>query len=127
MIRRNLQSILIHNKMRFLIHVLLIAVISAYAEWIWAWWMIAVVSFIVMGFTRTKPSESFLSGFLGVGLSWLCIALWRDNANAHILSGRMAGVFGLPGYPWFIVVTVLIGALVGGLSALTASYARRIV
>jgi hypothetical protein len=113
--------------MRFLTHILLIAVISAFAEWVWAWWMIAVVAFMVMGFTRTRPGMSFLTGFLGVALSWLVIVLWQDVANAHILSTRMAALFGLPGYPLFTVATVFIGGLVGGLSALTASYARRIV
>lgn len=113
--------------MRFWIHVLLIAILSSIAEWVWAWWMISLVSFLIIGFTRTRPAKSFLAGFTGVALSWLVWVLWQDIANEHILSGRMAKLFGLPNYPLFIVVTIVLGGLIGGLSGLTASYVRRIV
>ena len=82
-----------------------------------SWWSVAVVSFIVSVIIRQKQGRAFLSGFAGVGIFWLVAALMRDGANDHILSTRMAALFHLPNYGLFIGVTVLIGALVGGLSA----------
>jgi len=111
----------------FFVHILLIAICSALAELHWSWWIVVVVSFLILVFTRTKPGRSFLAGFIGVALSWLVIALWEDIANNHILSTKMATLFGLPGYPLFIAVIVLIGGIAGGMGGVTASYVRRIV
>jgi hypothetical protein len=64
---------------------------------------------------------------LGIGLLWLGWALWADMANDHILSSKMAALFKLPNYILFIVVTVFVGALVGGLSALSGALVKRAV
>jgi hypothetical protein len=47
-----------------------------------------------------------------------------DVSNEHILSGRMAAIFGLPDSVSFIAVTVLVGSLIGGLSAWGATLVR---
>ena len=110
--------------MRFLAGVILIAVLSAVAEYFLPWWSIAIVAFLVSLFMGYKPGRSFMAGFSGVGLMWLVAALWHDGANHHILSTRMAGLFHLPAYGLFIFVTVLIGTLLGGLASLSASFFR---
>ena len=110
--------------MRFLAGVILIAVLSAIAEYFLPWWSMAIVAFLVSLLMGYKPGRSFMAGFFGVGLLWLVAALWHDGANHHILSTRMAGLFHLPAYGLFIFVTVLIGALVGGLASLSASFFR---
>lgn len=103
--------------MRFFLSVLLVTLISALAEYFFPWWSVAVVSFLAALLVGGKPGKAFLMGFFGVGLLWLTDALLHDIANEHILSTRMASLFHLPNYTLFIVVTVLIGGLVGGLSA----------
>ena len=60
----------------------------------------------------------------GIGLFWLTACIIHDSANGHILSARMAALFHLPNYVMFIVVTVFIGGLVGGLSAWAGALIR---
>ncbi len=103
--------------MRFLFSVLIIALLSAGAEFLLPWWSCAVVCFLVALFARQSGGRAFLIGFLGVGIFWLVAALLHDVANEHILSTRMAALFKLPNYWLFILVTVFIGGLVGGMAA----------
>jgi hypothetical protein len=83
-----------------------------------------VASFAISFIMGGKPGLAFLAGFLGVGLLWLIAATLHDAANNHILSARMAVLFHLPGYGYFIMVTVFIGGLVGGLGAWTGALMR---
>ena len=107
--------------MRFLLSIILIAFLSAGSEFILPWWSCAVVCFLVALFARQSSGRAFIMGFLGVGIFWLVAALFHDVANDHILSTRMAALFKLPNYGLFIVVTALIGGIVGGLSSYTGS------
>lgn len=110
--------------MRFVLSVILIAVLSAVAEYFLPWWTIAVVAFLVSLLTLMRPGKAFLAGFCGVALCWLIAALLRDIPNEHILSVRMAALFHLPNYALFIVVTIVVGGLVGGLAAWAGSLLR---
>ncbi|MCW3124015.1 MAG: hypothetical protein JWQ38_3507 [Flavipsychrobacter sp.] len=102
--------------MKFILQIILIAILSAAVEFILPWWSVAVVAFIVTLVMGGKGGRGFLAGFLGVGLCWLVVALCHDVANEHILSARMAVLFKLPNYGMFMVVTVFIGGLIGGLA-----------
>ena len=110
--------------MKFLISVVAISFLSYWLGFFLPWWIPAAVAFLVTFFLPQKSGVSFLSGFAGVGLYWLVYALITDVSNGHILSGRMAALFGLPGSISFIAVTVLVGALIGGLSAWGAALVR---
>ena len=110
--------------MRFLLSVILIALLSAAAEYYCPWWMVAIAAFVVSAFIRQKPGAAFLAGFSGIGLFWLTACVIHDCANGHILSTRMAALFHLPNYSLFIAVTVLVGGLVGGLSAWAGALVR---
>jgi hypothetical protein len=90
------------------------------------WWTIAVAGFSSGIFIAMAPWKSFLAGFCGVFLWWGGLAGLIDVKNDHILSSRIAEVFHLHGnYFLLLLLTALIGALVGGLSALTASLIRK--
>lgn len=103
--------------MRFFLLIILVALLSAVAEYFLPWWSAAVVCFLVSLFVKQKGGRAFLMGFLGMGIFWLAAALLHDAANEHILSAKMAALFHLPDYGLFIIVTVLIGGLVGGMAA----------
>jgi hypothetical protein len=110
--------------MKFLLSVILIALLSAFAESFLPWWSIAIVSFLVSLLSGMRPGKSLLAGVLGIVGFWLVVLLFRDISNDHILSQRIAAVFSLPHYSFFIAVTVFIGSLVGGLAALSGSLLR---
>ncbi len=108
--------------MRSLLSVIAIIFFSAIAEYFLPWWSMAAVCFLVAVLTRNSPGRSFLTGSAGAGLLWLVVACMKDMSNEHILSSRMASLFHLPGCNMFIMVTVLVGALVGGLASLSGAY-----
>lgn len=103
--------------MRFISTILLTAVIAFLLTMGLPWWMVAVAAFLVALLLPQKLAKSFLSGFLGVFLFWLGYALFKDVANDHILSARMAKLFHLPGSFLFLLVASFIGGLVGGFGA----------
>lgn len=103
--------------MRLILSVVLIAALSSIAEYFLPWWSLAIVAFLIAMLLRLSPGKAFLAGFLGIAVSWASWALWRDIPNDHLLAGRLSGVFGLPGGTSFIIVTAVVGGLVGGLAA----------
>lgn len=112
------------TKMKFAASTILIAILSALATWMMPWWMIAVVAFAVSFTFQLNAGKAFLSGFLGIVLFWLVAILMIDTANEHILSTRMAKLFGMSNYWLFIVVNLIVGGLVGGLAGWTGAVLR---
>ena len=110
--------------MRFLVIILIIAVVAGLIEWVAPWWSVAIVAGIAGAMSRLSPGKAFLAGFCGIALLWLFFALWRDIPNHHILSTRMAQLFNVPSYLLFIVVTSLVGGIIGGLAALSGRLIR---
>lgn len=111
---------------KYIVSILLTALLSFVAGLYLPWWSIAVAAFIVSVFIRQKPAMAFLSGFLGVFLLWEVLAWWIDEMNNSILSQKIAQLLPLGGSSIILIfVTSLVGAVVGGVAALTASYLRK--
>ncbi len=90
------------------------------------WWSFAVTSFVVALGIEQSPGKSFFSGFLGIFLMWGIAAYLLDTANAHLLATKVAIILPLKGSYWLLIVlTALIGGIVGGFASLTASYTRK--
>lgn len=87
--------------------------------------MVAVVAFAVTMAFHYKGGRAFLTGLLGVTISWLVVALVADIRNESILSARMAELMGLPHSILFITVAALIGGFVGGVSGWSGAMVRR--
>ncbi|MEN9701328.1 MAG: hypothetical protein RIR55_643 [Bacteroidota bacterium] len=113
---------------KFIVAILLSA-LMAYAIGIYGnlpWWSFVVTNFIIAIALNQKPGKSFLSGALGVGLLWLILALVIDTQNNHILSVKVANILPLKGsYIALIIITSVVGFLLGGLSSLTGSFVRK--
>jgi len=112
--------------LKFLAATLLIALLSFGCGLYFPWWVIAPVAFLVSLLIPQRPFLAFMAGFLALFLLWGGLALAIDVANGSILSARIAAILPLGGSSYaIIVVTGLIGALVGGGSALTASFLKK--
>lgn len=112
--------------MKFFISLLAIAVLSLVVGLYAPWWSIAVVAFLVSLCISQKPGSSFLSGFMGIFLLWLILALLINAANGSILANRIGGMLGVGPNPVLLAfITALVGGLVAGFAALTASYMRK--
>ena len=114
--------------MKFIITILVSALL-AYAVGIYGnlpWWSFVITNLLVAAAIPQKPFLSFLSGALGVGLLWMTLAIILDQGNDHILSTKVAQILPLKGsYVLLITITSIVGALLGGLAALTGSYTRK--
>jgi hypothetical protein len=114
--------------MKFILSVVLVA-LNTYAIGIYGdlpWWSFIVTNLIIAIALPIKPLHSFMAGALGVGALWAGLAFGIDMANNHILSTKVAQILPLGGsYIALIVVTALVGALLGGLASLTGSFVRK--
>jgi len=112
--------------MKLLVAIILTALLSFVAGLYFPWWSIALAAFISVLIIPLRSGKAFLAGFLGVFILWAVLAWWIDMKNEHVLSKKVAEIFPLGGSSFaMIIVTALIGALVGGLASLTASFLRR--
>lgn len=111
--------------MKFFVAIILTALLSFAIGFYMAWWSIALAAFVVAAFIRQTPLMAWLSGFLGIFLLWAVLASWIDVKNQGILSLKIAELFPLGGsVAMLILITAFIGAIVGGMGALTGSFLR---
>lgn len=112
--------------MKFFVSILLTALLSFAIGIYIGWWSIALAAFVVAAFIRQSPGRSYLAGFLGVFLLWAGLAWWIDVKNQSILASKVATIFPLGGSVMLLIlITALIGAIVGGFGALTGSFIRK--
>jgi len=114
--------------MKFGVAILLTMIVSFAIGLYLPFWSVALVSFLVALFIYQKPGMAYLAGFLGILLLWASLAWWIDVQNDSILSHRMATLFPLGGSSaLLILVSAVVGAIVGGLSALSGSFLRKYI
>ena len=112
---------------KYIVSILLTALLSFVCGLYLPWWSIAVAAFAVSLLIRQRPLASFLSGFLGVFLLWEIVVWWIDIRNNSILSQKIALVLPLGGSTMLLIfLTSLIGAVVAGFAALAGCYLRKI-
>jgi hypothetical protein len=112
--------------MKFVITTLLIALLGFLSGLYLPWWGFALAAFLVSALIPQRPGISFLAGFLGLFLLWAILSWTMDAPNNSILSKKIAVLLPLGGSTvLLILITALVGALVGGGAALTGSYIHR--
>lgn len=104
----------------------LIALLSAVAQLFLPWWVIAPVAFLVCYWRSRTGWRAFGNGFAGVGTVWLIYALFIHLQTNGILTDRMSVLLlksesGLA----LVLLTALIGGLVGGMAGLAGQAVRR--
>jgi hypothetical protein len=112
--------------LKFFMTTLLIGLASFICGLFLPWWTIAVAAFIVSALIPQKPVNAFFAGFLALFLLWGLLAFVIDSYNENILSTRVAELLYLQGSSIaLVIVTALIGGLVGGGGSLTASFLKK--
>ena len=113
--------------MKFIVSILLIALLSFALGLYLPWWSLALVAFVVAALIHQRAGKAFLSGFLGLFLLWGIMAFIIDANNDHVLSVKVAELLPLGGSSFLLIlITALIAGLVGGLAAMAGSYVRTI-
>jgi len=114
--------------MKFITSIILTALLS-FAIGVFSffpWWSFAVCALIVALTVHQKPVKAFAGAFIALFFLWGLIAVMIDNANAHILSKKVAQILPLGGSSnLLILITAFIGGLVAGMAALTGSFFRK--
>jgi hypothetical protein len=98
---------------------LIIFILSLLAGFILPWWAIAVIAFFAALFIGKTSGKSFGAGFLAVAIAWVILMLIKSIPNQNVLANRVSALFHLPGWIWIVVVTAIIGGLVGGFAAIS--------
>ena len=112
--------------MKLISRLLIIGVLSYFLPFYLPWWSVALVGFLA-GFTLHGPVfNSFVSGFLGTGIVWVAMAWQIDRATSSFLTSQMAQLLTVESSLYVIIITGLLGALVGGLSCVTGNSFRQI-
>ena len=112
--------------MKFIIAIVITAVINYVLGIIFPWWIIAVGGLAVAIVFPLHPFKAFLAGFLGCFILWFLIALVINNANHQVLSKRIAALFSFSEPFVMVVLTGFIGGLVTGMAAASGSLLIRL-
>jgi hypothetical protein len=109
--------------MKFFIALLLTALLSFAACLYLPWWSIAIAAFVVAVAIKQTPIKSFLSGFTALLLLWGGLSFYISSANGHALAQKVSMLLIKNNNLYILIfVTALVGALVGGLAALSGSF-----
>lgn len=105
---------------------LIILILSFAGSFFLPWWAAAIIAFIMALIFGGNAGKAFLSGFGAIFVAWTILALMKSIPNDNILAGRVVQLFPLPNnWIWLLVVTAVIGGIVGGMSALSGALLRR--
>ena len=81
------------------------------------WWVIAPIAFGLAFWKSASGRHAFLAGFAAIFTLWFVAAYVPHYRNEGILTARIAQLFSLPIPFLVLIVTALVGGLVGGLAA----------
>ena len=111
--------------MKFLVAVLLTALLAFISGIFLPWWGMAITSLLVAVLVHQKAGKAFLAGLLGVFLLWAGLAWWIDMKNNGVLSQKIAAVLPLGGNSLLLILlTGIAGGLVAGFAAMSGSFLR---
>ena len=91
------------------------------------WWGIGVAGFAA-GFWKAPTAWKALgAGFTGAGILWLAAAGYFHLKSGGILTVKIAGIAGLSHPSSLVVITALIGGLVGALATAAGYHLRTLL
>lgn len=112
--------------MKFVVSIILIAILSYALCLFLPWWSIAIAAFVVALFVKQRPFPSFLSGFVALFLLWGAMSWIINQANDSILSDRVSLLVLKSESPlMLILLTAFVGAVVAGFAAISGSYLHK--
>ena len=111
--------------MNLLIRIVLIMMIASIAQYFLPWWISVIVALAIETALGKADGTAFFSGFYGISIPWMMLSTYIHINNGSVLSKQILALFHLPQYSAvMIVITGLIGGVVGGLGSLTGGWIR---
>lgn len=105
---------------------LFILIIAFALQFFLPWWIVAPVSFGLAAWLGRSGGKAFGAGFAGIGLGWLLLSIFIHFRTEGILTNKVIQLFSLPHPALLLLITALIGGLVGGFSAWAGYCCRRL-
>lgn len=107
--------------------ILLILVLGFIFSQFLPWWIIVPIAALVGFGAAEKGGKSFAFGFLGVSLLWGGVAAYIYFTGGEIIANRMGSLLGDLNGGIMVVVTGLLGGVLGGLGSASGAYLRDLV
>ena len=105
--------------MKIFIYSLIIALLGFLLRNIVPWWSIVIIAAIVGAFTNFSSISAFFMGFVGAALLWGVYVLLVNTQNESVMALKMGQLLGDTSPLVLILITTLLGGLLGGMGALT--------
>ena len=100
--------------------ILTIIVLTFLMGYFFEWWTVAIAAFIGGAIFGKSSGETFARGMVAVIILWLLMVCYHHFSTQGILSNKIAQILPVGGNVGIlIVITVLIGGLVGGWGAMS--------
>ena len=104
-----------------------IVILAFIMGYFFEWWTVAIAAFIGGAIFGTSSGETFAKGMAAVTMLWLLMTLYYHFSTQGILSNKIAHILPVGGNVGvLILVTVLIGGLVGGWGAMSGFLVRNL-
>ena len=113
--------------MKLIIRIILIGAITYFISPFSGWWVCMGAAFIVLFVSPSSGLNSFIAGFLGVGLVWMGHAWSLDVANKSAFSLKIGEIMGINDPIYLVLATGAIGGIAGGFSALTGTNFKSLI
>jgi hypothetical protein len=110
---------------KFGINTVVIGALSFVSGWLGWWeWDFALIAFLVAFAVNDGFLKSNLAAFIAIGGVWFFMANSLNAANESLLANTVSNIMKVSSSSQLMMITSLVGALVGGFSAMTGSFAR---
>lgn len=105
--------------MNFILRILIIGISTYYISSSLPWWFIIFVPFLLGLIFEDNYKSHFLSGFIGVTISWIFLLLSIEYQSESILSSKIIEILKINSTNTLIIITALIGGIISALSSIT--------
>ncbi len=110
--------------MKLILRIVCIGVLTYFVSPFVSWWLCMVVAFMVSFVSPSSGLNSFIAGFLGVGLVWMGHSAKLDLANNSAFSVKVGEIMSVSDSYYLILAAGVIGGLASGFASITGSAAR---
>ncbi|WP_194774229.1 hypothetical protein [Pararhodonellum marinum] len=93
---------------------------------IFPFWGLMLVLTVLAAIIGGRAWLAFFAAGSAVGLVWLLVPLWISVRSGSDLPEKMGSIIGIENSIYLMLLTALIGVLIGGFSALTGNLFRKL-
>ena len=113
--------------MKFLLFTLLSALLVVFLNIVSPYWVVMIALTVLAGLIRPSVWGGFFGGGLGMGLVWLGQTVYISTVTSSTLPDKMGALMGLGSGLSLMVLTAVLGFILGGCSGLLGVMFRNLV